>query len=145
MEGMDGIGRVGVFGLLVFGLAGSLGWGKSEGGCPPRLQGGWGVSERTRGLGISWSHCCPHHLSDSSSSSQGHGSPGLGQTSLLFLPACPLADLRCIFTDGILTAVDATCFSTLASSGPACWVQSPVGTSSHLSLGVVVMSLSCAP
>lgn len=104
-----------------------------------------GRAECTRGLGISWSHCCPHHLSDSSSSSQGHGSPGLGQIPPLFLPACPLADLRCIFTDGILTAVDATCFSTLASSGPACWVQSPVGTSSHLSLCVVVMSLSCAP
>ena len=42
LEGMDGIGRVGVFGLLVIGLAGSLGWGKREGGCPPRLQGGWG-------------------------------------------------------------------------------------------------------
>lgn len=50
------------------------------------------------------------------------------------LPACcPLADLSCIFTDGVLTARDChVLLSTLASSGPSCWVQSPVSTSSHL-------------
>ena len=117
---------------------------KSTGVLPGCREDG-GRSECTRGLGVSWSHCCPHPLSVSSSSSQGHSSPGLGQTPLLFPPACPLADLRCIFTDGILTARYAMCFSTLASSDPSCWVQSPAGTSSHFSLRVVVMSLSRAP